>query len=550
VFTIKVKYKNNIYPYPKDSTLLEISKQFKDEYKYDIIVATLNNKLTELNAKAEKDCTIDFFDISHLLGNRVYERGLVYLYTKAVRDVLKSDVLIEHSIDRGLYTTLVSDAEVTDDLVLKIKNRMNELVNLKIPFEKLSVSRIEAIEYFEANKQNDIAESLRYISNTYVNLYRLDNSYDYLYGEMPLDTSYLKCFELTRVESKGIVLRYPNLYLSCDMAPYKHHDKLFHEFENHSEWCSKLNLNNVSDLNKTISSGEVNDLIYMCEIEQNSRLVEIAKTINTNPNLKIVLIAGPSSSGKTTTSKKLCLYLRSMGLFPHQISVDDYFLDRDKTPLREDGTPDFESLAAINIDLFNEHLRKLLNYEEAQLPRYNFLTGKMELTKNRLKLGEKDILVIEGLHALNDELTKTIESNRKYKIYISPLTNISLDNHNRISTSDNRLLRRMIRDNQYRGYKADVTLSKWQDVREGEEKYVFPYQDLADTVFNTSLVYELGVLRLYAEPLLFSVGEDNQYYGEAIRLLNILRNVLPITSDRIPLDSIIREFIGDSYFRD
>jgi len=549
VFTIKVEYKSNVYSYPKGITLLEISSQFKDEYKYDIIIGTVNNKLTELNAKVDRDCIIDFFDISYLLGNRVYERGLVYLYTKAVQDVLQSEVLVEHSIDRGLYTTLTGVLEITDDVVNKIDNRMRELVNLKIPFEKLSVSRLEAIDYFEANKRIDIAESLRYISNTYINLYRLDNSYDFLYGEMPIDTSYLKYFELTRVENKGIVLRFPNLYLSCDMAPYIHHNKLFREFEKYNDWCSKLNLTNVSDLNEAISAGHITDLIYMCEVEQNGRLIEIAKTINDNPNFKIILIAGPSSSGKTTTSKKLCLFLRSMGIIPHSLSIDDYFLDRESTPLKKDGKPDFESIAAVNIDLFNEHLRKLLNNEEVQLPKYNFITGKNELTKNKLKLGEKDILVIEGLHALNDELIKTIDNNQKYKIYISPLTNISLDNHNRISTSDNRLLRRMIRDNKYRGYTADVTLSKWQDVREGEEKHVFPYQDAADIVFNTSLVYELGILRLYAEPLLFSVGEDNKYYGESLRLLNILRNILPITSKSVPLDSIIREFIGNSYFR-
>jgi uridine kinase len=550
VFTIKINYKNNIYSYPKDITLLELSKQFKEEYKYDIIVATVNNKLTELNAKLEKDCVVEFFDLSHLLGNRVYERGLVYLYTKAVKDVLQCNVLVEHSIDKGLYTTLVSDIEVTDDVITKIEDRMNELVNLKIPFEKLNVSRMEAIDYFEANNQKDVADSLRYISNSYISLYRLDNCYDYFYGEMPVDTSYLKYFNLTKLESNGIVLRFPNLYLGCEIASYTHHDKLFHEFKKYSEWSSNLNLNNVSDLNKIISTGVINDLIYMSEVEQDGRLMEIAKNIRNNSELKLILIAGPSSSGKTTTSKKLCLYLRSMGLNPHQISIDDYFLDRDKTPLKEDGKPDFESLSAINIDLFNEHLKKLLNGGEVKLPKYNFITGKTELTKKKLKLGEKGILVIEGLHALNEELTKTIERNNKYKIYISPLTSISLDNHNRISTSDNRLLRRMVRDNKYRGYTAEVTLSKWQDVREGEERYVFPYQDLADTVFNTSLVYELGVLRLYAEPLLFSVGEDNEYYGEAIRLLNILRNILPITSDSIPLDSIIREFIGKSYFRD
>lgn len=547
--TVNVKYKDNIYTYPKSTTLLEISKQFANDYKYDIIIGTVNNNLTELQKKIDKDCTVAFYDTSHLLGNRVYERGLIYLYVKAIKDVLKCEVVIEHSIDRGIYTELKKDI-ITEEDVKKIEERMKELTSLKIPFEKLSVPRIEAIYYYEATKQDDKAASLKYISNTYINLYKLDDTYDYLYGEMPYDTSYLKWFALTKVTDNGIVLRYPNIYLGCEVAPYVHHERLFEEFKKHHKWCELNNLSNISDLNKRISNGDIHDLIYMCEIEQNGRLLEVAKTINSNPNLKVILIAGPSSSGKTTTSKKLGLFLRSLGLNPHPLSIDDYFLNRDETPLKEDGEHDFESVAALNVDLFNEHLKKLLNHEEVLLPEYNFIEGKSEFNNKRLKLGEKDILIIEGLHALNDDLTKSIESDHKYKIYVSPLTSINLDNHSRISTSDNRVLRRMIRDNSYRGYKANVTLAKWQDVREGEEKYVFPYQDHADLVFNTSLVYELGVLRLYAEPLLFSIDEDDPYYGEAIRLLNILKNVLPITSDGVPLDSIIREFIGDSYFKE
>ena len=550
MFTVKIKYKDDIYTYPKDITLLEISKQLKSEFKYDIIIATIDNKVTELNKKVEKDCTVEFYDVSQLLGNRVYERGLIFLYIKAVKDVLGCDVIIQHSIDRGIFTEVVRDTELTDNDVEQIEARMKELVTKKIPFEKLSVSRLESIDYYESNKQPDKAASLKYISNTFVNLYKLDSLYDYLYGEMPIDTSYFNWFALTKVTSTGIVLRFPNIYLNCEILPYKHHEKLFEEFNKYHEWCNRVALDNISDLNKVISTGDVENLIYMCEIEQNGRLLDTARLISANPELKVVLIAGPSSSGKTTTSKKLSLYLRSMGLKPFPLSIDDYFLEREHTPLKGNGEPDFESVGALNIKLFNEHLKQLLNYEEVLLPEYNFLTGKAEFKKKRLKLGEKDILIIEGLHALNEDLTSSVDKANKYKIYISPLTSVNIDNHNRISTSDNRLLRRMIRDNNYRGYKANYTLAKWQDVREGEEKFVFPYQDVADMVFNTSLVYELGVLRLYAEPLLFSIEETDPYYGEAIRLLNVLRNALPITSDKIPLDSIIREFIGDSYFID
>jgi uridine kinase len=548
MFTIKVTYKGNVYTYPKDTTLLDISNNFKSEYKYDIIIATVDNKLTELNKKLEKDCEINFYDMSSVFGNRVYERGLIYLYIKAVKDILKSDVVIAHSIDRGIYTEVTIDKELTDEDVINIENQMKKLVNDKVPFERLSVSRLEAIDYFESNKQYDKASALKYISNNYINLYKFDNLYDYLYGEMPVDTSYLKNFKLYKVTSYGIVLMIPNVYADGKIMEYKHHEKLFLEFAKYHDWANRVNLDNIPDLNKIISTGDVKNLIYMSEIEQNARLMDTARLIGDNRDIKIVLMAGPSSSGKTTTSKKLGLYLRSMGLTPHAISIDDYFLDRDATPMDENGNPDFESVAAINTKLFNEHLTKLLNYEEVLLPEYNFLTGKAEFKKNRLKLGDKDILIIEGLHALNDELTSSIDNSRKYKIYISPLTSINLDNHNRISTTDNRLLRRMVRDHKYRGYDANMTLANWQSVRIGEEKYVFPYQDKADMVFNTSLAYELSVLRLYAEPLLFSISEDDPSYGESIRLLNLLRNVLPITSDSIPLDSIIREFIGDSYF--
>jgi uridine kinase len=548
MFTIKVTYKANVYTYPKDTTLLDISNNFKSEYKYDIIIATVDNKLTELNKKLEKDCEINFYDMSSVFGNRVYERGLIYLYIKAVKDILKSDVVIAHSIDRGIYTEVTIDKELTDEDVINIENQMKKLVNDKVPFERLSVSRLEAIDYFESNKQYDKASALKYISNNYINLYKFDNLYDYLYGEMPVDTSYLKNFKLYKVTSYGIVLMIPNVYADGKIMEYKHHEKLFLEFAKYHDWANRVNLDNIPDLNKIISTGDVKNLIYMSEIEQNARLMDTARLIGDNRDIKIVLMAGPSSSGKTTTSKKLGLYLRSMGLTPHAISIDDYFLDRDATPMDENGNPDFESVAAINTKLFNEHLTKLLNYEEVLLPEYNFLTGKAEFKKNRLKLGDKDILIIEGLHALNDELTSSIDNSRKYKIYISPLTSINLDNHNRISTTDNRLLRRMVRDHKYRGYAANMTLAKWPSVRSGEEKYVFPYQDKADMVFNTSLAYELSVLRLYAEPLLFSISEDDPSYGESIRLLNLLRNVLPITSDSIPLDSIIREFIGDSYF--
>ena len=551
MFTVNVTYQGNIYPYPKNTTLLEISKNFTNEYQYPIIIGSINNKIVDLNTEVDRDCEVNFYDITNLDGNRVYERGLLFLYIRAVKDVLNCDVMIEHSIDRGIYTEILNDTKtISEEDVLKVEAKMRDLVDAKIAFEKKSIIRLDAIDYFEINKQFDKAELLKYISNTYINLYKFGNMYDYFYGEMPIDTSYLNHFKLTFVHPNGIVVRYPNLFIGCQIADYRERKKLFAEFRKYHQWCQTIKVRSVTELNKIIANSEISDLIYLSEVEQNSRLFNIAETINKNKDIKIVLIAGPSSSGKTTTSHKLSLYLRSMGRIPHSLSIDDYFLDREETPKKEDGEYDFESIRALNLDLFNQHLKQLLNYEEVSIPEYNFVLGKCEYNNKRLKLDKNDILIIEGLHALNEELTISIERCNEYKIYLSPLTSINLAYHNRISTTDNRLLRRLIRDNRYRGYNASETLSTWQCVRVGEEEYVFPYQDEADVIFNTSLIYELGVLRVYAEPLLFSVDEGDPNYGEALRLINLLRNILPITSTNIPLDSIIREFIGDSYFKE
>ena len=322
----------------------------------------------------------------------------------------------------------------------------------------------------------------------------------------------------------------------------------FNEFKNYDNWCEKLGVQNISGLNERVSTDSIDDIVLLSENIQNNNLFTIAKNISSNKNIKLILIAGPSSSGKTTTSKKLELFLKGFGLNPKSLSVDDYFVDREKTPLLEDGSYDFESLDAIDTNLFNKDLKDLLEGKEVITPTYNFILGKREYINEGLKLEDNDILIIEGLHALNERMTRLIDRKKKFKIYLCPLTVLSLDNHNRVKTTDNRLLRRLVRDNRTRGYTAEDTLLTWQRVRVGEEKYVFPFQDEADVVFNTSLIYELGVLKTYAEPLLFSVPEDSPVYKDAVRLLNLFKNILPIANDNIPKDSIIREFIGDGYF--
>ena len=329
---------------------------------------------------------------------------------------------------------------------------------------------------------------------------------------------------------------------------YKHHEKLFNAFNEYSKYCKRLGISSICDLNHIISTGDINEYIYLAENYQNGHLAWIAKQISDNKSVRVVLISGPSSSGKTTTSKKLQLYLKEFGIKPKTMSIDDYFVDREKTPKKEDGTYDFESINAIKLDLFNKDLAKLLKGEKVKMPTYNFALGKGEYKSDATSLGENEILIIEGLHALNEELTSSIDKKQKFKIYLSPLTVLNLDNHNRLKTSDIRLLRRIVRDNRTRGYNAKEELETWANVREGEENNVFPFQDEADAIFNTALFYELNVLKVYVEPLLYVVEETDECYKDAIRLLNLLKTILPIPSDCIPRDSILREFIGNGYF--
>jgi len=430
-----------------------------------------------------------------------------------------------------------------------VLNRMREIVNSNMPIEKLTANRLKTMQYYNFVNMKDKEELLKYISNTYVTIYKLDNIYDYMFGEMVLSTGYIKDFNLEYIKDNGCVLMFPFIFGDNKLNKYVHHSKLFDATIDYLNWSHKVGINTVADLNKKLADGNWNDLIFISETMYNKTLIDIAKTISENNKIRIVLISGPSCSGKTTTSKKLRIYLEAQGLNPHAISVDDYFKERDETPLDSNGNKDFESINAVDINLFNEQLNKLLNYEEVNIPTFNFITGKKEY-KNKLKLSQNGILIIEGLHSLNDSLTSTISGDKKYKIYMSPLTSINLDNHNRLSTSDNRLIRRIVRDNQKRGYDASETLDQWKRVRSGETNFVFPYQDSADIVVNTSLIYEMSVLKVYAEPLLFSVKENDPNYVEAIRLINELRMILPMPGSNIPSDSIIREFIGNSCFEE
>lgn len=550
---VKVTFQDRIVEeFPAGTTLKEVSLAFKKYFNYPILIAKVDNNLSYLGKTITRKCDVDFYDRSSIVGNSVYASSVQLMLIVAIKRILgkQTDVMIEHSIDKGIYCEIINH-DLTKDEIKKIQDEMIHLVNEDLSFTRVSVARIDAIKYFKKEKQLDKVKVLKYISNSYVNLYRLDDVYDYFFGEMAGSTSDIDNFKLTYINEKGFVLSYPNIYTPECTLDYVHHKLIFDKFLDYTNWGKTIGIQTAADLNEIVSTGKYNEIIRLAEAHYEAQLAELSEKIYDNrEKVKMVLIAGPSSSGKTTTAKKLAVYLQSKGFKTHSISIDDYFYDLKNAPKKENGEYDFESIRRIDLDLFNRHLTKLLEGEKVLLPEFNFVLGKREYKNKYLQVKEKDILIIEGLHALNNDLTMAIDDRYKYKVYISPLTQLNIDNHNRIHTSDTRRLRRIIRDNKSRNLMAADTLRLWEDIRAGEEEYIFPYQDLADTVINTALVYELGVLKTYAEPLLFSVSEDDPVYPEAIRLINFLRNFLPIPSDEIPRDSILREFIGGSGFND
>ena len=534
--------------YKKSIKLYEVLENLKNDLPFDILIAKYRNEFINYNDSLTKNGTLELFDINTSLGNRTYERALTIVFKTAVYEVLGADtkVIVRHSLDKGIYIDI--DKKITKDKLELIKVVMKDKIAKQIPFTKIETTIQEATEYFKNIKRKDLVKTLFYNKSNYITLYKFENTYHYVLGLLPNDSGVLKYFDLTLLEGKGIVLRYPSIYNNGKIVKYTHHDNLFNSLEEYAEWGRILNINNLGDLNDSIVNTKPGELINLSESIQDYKLLKIAETIKQkSKDIKIVLMSGPSSSGKTTTARKLSLYLKTLGLNPIALSLDDYFLDREDTPLDENGNYDFESLRAIDTKLFNNQISKMLKGSKVITPTFDFVKGKKTF-KNAIKLEEKDILIIEGLHCLNDALLESIPRKNKYKIYISPLPFLNIDNDNRISMTDLRLLRRMVRDNRVRGYSPSQTLKSWADVRKGEEKYIFPFQDEADTIFNSTLAYELAVLKTYAEPLLFTVQEDDPEYDTALRLLQLLKFVLPMPSKDVPSVSILREFIGGSYF--
>lgn len=546
---------NNIVITFEDGTKKEYRKGVKlqeiiDDLGLDetIICGRFNNIVVNYDEPLNRNGELTLYGIDSSVGSRIYEKGLTFLFRVCALETLGKNVIIKvrNSIDRGVFFEV--NGELTEENVKSIKKLMEEKVKKNIPFEKIETTMNEAITYFKEVGREDKIKTLFYDKSNYVSLYKFDGVYNYMLGNLPRSSGILKRFDLTYLEGKGIILRFPSIYDNGKIVKYTHHEQFFNNIDEYLEWAKILNISSIGELNDMIVSSQPGELINLCESIQDYRLQSIANTIKEKkPAVKIILLSGPSSSGKTTSARKLSLYLKTMGLNPVPLSLDDYFLERADTPLNEDGKPDFESLRAIDIKLFNTQIDKLLKGNLVTTPTFNFITGKKEYHK-QLQMKENDVLVVEGLHALSEELLKDIPKNRKFKIYISPLVYLNIDNDNRINLTDIRLLRRMVRDNRNRGYSPSHTLATWAGVRDGEEKYVFPYQDSADVIFNTFLAYELPIMKVYALPLLYQVQREDPEYLTAVRLIKLLDLVLPLPGDDVPSLSILREFIGKGYF--
>lgn len=534
--------------YVKGIKLKEIIENLKGKDNQSVLAAKYNNKMIDYEETFTKSGTLTLYDINTKEGNKIYEKGLLYLFEVSAIETLgkNTKITVRHSIDKGVFCTINKSIEEED--IIKIKKTMKEKVKENIPFIKIETSKTEAIDYFKSIKREDKVRTLFYNTTNFVTLYKLGNTYNYIIGNLPYNTGSLKYFDLTLIKDRGVVVRFPSIYDNGKVIKYTHHDNYFNSIEEYTLWGNNLKINNLGELNEFITKNNAGDIIQLSEIMQDYKLLSIAEQIVLNKDdYKVILLSGPSSSGKTTTAMKLSLYLKSLGLNPTHLSLDDYFHERAETPLGANGKPDFESLKAIDVKLFDSQISKLLKGLKVTVPTFNFIDGKKEY-KRVVQLKENDILIIEGLHALNEEILTNIPKKKKFKVYISPLAYLNIDDDNRIGMTDLRLLRRMVRDNRARGYSPSKTLETWSDVRDGEEKYVFPYQDNADVMFNTSLAYELAVLKTYAEPLLFTIKEDDPNYQTAQRLIELLKFVLPISSETVPKTSILREFIGGSYF--
>ena len=532
------------------TTYLELAKNFQKKYDHDIVLVLENNKMRELFRKVKDGAAVTFLTTGQIDGYNTYRRSATLLLLKAIYDVEGMDAVrgmkVEFSAGEGYYVSS-RKMPVNEETLARIENRMKELVGQNLPIEKRSIPVEEAIEHFTRHGMTDKARLFRFRRSSSVNVYLLDGFEDYYYGYMVPSTGYLKYFKLIPYD-EGFVLEFPPRKTPETFGPFREQPKVFQTLKSSTKWGEILNVGTVGALNEQISEGNVGNIILAQEAIMEKGLGDIAAEIASRPDKKLIMIAGPSSSGKTTFSHRLSIQLMAHGLKPHPIAVDNYFVERVNTPKDENGQYNFECLEAMDIELFNQQMSALLRGEKVFMPTFNFITGMKEYKGNSLKLGPEDVLVIEGIHCLNDALSYSLPAENKFKIYVSALTQMNIDEHNRIPTTDGRLIRRMVRDARTRGASAQKTISMWPSVRRGEDENIFPYQESADVVFNSALIYELAVLKQYAEPLLFGIRPEDPEYLEAKRLLKFLNYFQGIDSNLIPGNSILREFIGGSFF--
>ncbi|MBD5465956.1 MAG: nucleoside kinase [Lachnospiraceae bacterium] len=548
---VKVTIGGKEKEYPIGISYETIANEYQGEYEDLIALVYANGKMMELQKTLEEPCEISFITLHESAGHKTYVRTATFLMLKAVSDILgvkeAAKIKVEFSVGKGYYCSSNGETEITQNLVEQVNDRMKELVKADLPIKKATYPIDYATGLFRERGMADKEKLFRYRRSSTVNVYELDGYFDYFYGHMLPATGYVKYFNVSYYKS-GLMLNLPERHEPKLIEEFKPRQKLFETLKQAGDWGRRLGIDTVGDLNNQICAGNLSELVLVQEALQERRIGEIAEEIASRGGVKFVMIAGPSSSGKTTFSHRLSIQLRTYGLTPHPIAVDDYFVDRDKTPKDENGDYNFECLEAIDLEQFNRDMCALLEGKEVELPTFNFKTGKREYKGNKKRLGEDDILVIEGIHGLNDKMSHSLPNSSKYKIYISALTSLNIDEHNRIPTTDGRLIRRMVRDARTRGTAAKRTIQMWGSVRRGEEENIFPFQESADAFFNSALIYELAVLKQFAEPLLFEISKDEPEYYEAKRLLKFLDYFLGVSSENLPNNSIVREFVGGSCF--
>ena len=548
---ITVKINGEERQYPQGATYEDVANDYQQEYENLIALAARDGKIRELFKKLTRDCEVTFFTLKDDVGNKTYVRSATMLFLKAVFDVYGREAAqscrVEFAIGNGSYISPKGKLNATEENAAKIRNRMRELVEAKTPFLKRSYSLDNAMELFRKEGMKDKEKLFRYRRGSFVNIYEMDGYYDYYYGYMLPNAGYVKWFDVIAYED-GFMLLLPDKKDPTHVKPFQERKLLFRTLKESEEWGKEIGIETVGDLNDQICRGSLSELILVQEAQQERKIGEIAKSIVDRGGVKFVMIAGPSSSGKTSFSHRLSIQLKTLGKTPHPIALDDYFVNREFTPRDENGDYNFECLEAIDVKQFNDDMCRLLAGERVELPSFNFKTGKREYKGNFKQLGPDDILVIEGIHGLNEKTSYALPEESKYKIYISALTNINIDEHNRIPTTDGRLLRRMVRDARTRGADARRTIDMWASVRRGEEQNIFPFQEDADAMFNSVLIYELAVLKQFSEPLLFQIDKGEPEYYEAKRLLKFLEYFLGVTSESLPNNSLCREFVGGSCF--